>query len=257
MAGKFITDLARTHNVSLLPVDSEHNAIFQCLKGERAESICQIILCASGGPFLNLPEKDFSKITLEQALKHPRWEMGPKITIDSATLMNKGLEMIEAKWLFDLPSEKVGVVVHPQSLAHSMVEFVDGSIIAQIGKADMAMPIQYCLSYPERWPNNGKMINLASSEDMIFQEPDYQKFPALTLAKNAMDTGGSLPAVLNAADEEAVLAFLNKKICFTSIMEVVERIMDAHESVKTDSLEEIIEIDRITRIATRDLINKL
>ena len=257
MAGQFITSQARMHQATILPVDSEHNAIFQCLNGEETENIERVILCASGGPFRKTALEDFENITVEAALNHPRWKMGPKITIDSATLMNKGLEMIEARWLFNLPPKKVDVLVHPQSLAHSMVEFVDGSIIAQIGIADMQMPIQNCLSYPQRWPNKSKKLSLHEAEAFIFEKPDYDKFPSLNLAKIAMEEGKTLPAVLNAADEEAVLAFLNKKINFTSIMEVVEKIMHGHKNIDASSLEEIIEVDRITREKARALIDRI
>src|ERR1039457_3046420 len=213
MAGEIVMREAREKGVHVLPVDSEHNAIFQCLDG-RASDVRRIILTASGGPFRETAAKDFESITVEQALKHPTWNMGPKITIDSATLFNKGLEMIEARWLFGVPMSQVDVVVHPQSIVHSLVEFVDGSQLAQLSHSDMCFPIQYAVTYPDRLPNRLKPLCLAEMGSLTFEAPDPEKFPALRLAREAGTTGGTLPAVLNAANEIAVPAFLDGKIPF-------------------------------------------
>ena len=247
MAGEIVMAEARKHGVKVLAVDSEHSAIFQCLDGKPPESIRQIWLTASGGPFREKPADEFADITVEQALKHPSWEMGPKITIDSATLFNKGLEMIEARWLFDIKMPRVRVVVHPQSVIHSMVEFVDGSIVAQLSTPDMCLPIQYALTYPRRAASNRVQTNLAEIGRLDFEEPDPDRFPALTLARHAGEVGGTLPAVLNAANEIAVQDFCDRQISFTDIPETVSRVMEAHEVIKQPTLEQILAADSWAR----------
>jgi 1-deoxy-D-xylulose-5-phosphate reductoisomerase len=228
-------------------VDSEHSAIFQCLDGKPSSSVRKLWLTASGGPFRQTPREEFAGITVERALKHPSWVMGRKITIDSATLFNKGLEMIEARWLFDIEMARVGVVVHPQSVIHSMVEFVDGSIIAQLSTPDMCLPIQYALTYPERAGSDRVQTNLAKYGSLTFEEPDLERFPALQLARRAGEIGATLPAVLNAANEVAVDAFVNRKLSFTGITETVRRTMDAHRPVEHPSLAQILEADAWAR----------
>jgi 1-deoxy-D-xylulose-5-phosphate reductoisomerase len=247
VAGSYIMSLAREHGVDLLPVDSEHSAILQCLAGEDHSDIAQLILTASGGPFLNVPQKDFAGITVEDALKHPNWKMGNKITIDSATLMNKGLEVIEAHWLFGLPASRIRVVVHPQSVIHSMVEFVDGSVKAQLSLPDMKLPIQYALSYPERWAMNGSRVNFPNIGTMSFFEPDREKFRCLSLAYDALSIGGTAPAILNAANEVAVAAFLSHKISFNKIPELIERALASQALRPNPELADILEADRATR----------
>src|SRR5207249_3363033 len=212
---------ARKHGVRVLAVDSEHSAVFQCLDGKPASSVRKLWLTASGGPFRQTPREDFASITVERALKHPSWVMGRKITIDSATLFNKGLEMIEARWLFDIEMARVSVVVHPQSVVHSMVEFVDGSMLAQLSMPDMCLPIQYALTYPERASSDRVQTNLAKLGSLTFEEPDGERFPALNLARRAGETGGTLPAVLNAANEVAVEAFCAGAIGFEQITRTV------------------------------------
>ncbi|HTQ50959.1 MAG TPA: 1-deoxy-D-xylulose-5-phosphate reductoisomerase [Candidatus Acidoferrales bacterium] len=247
MAGEIVMAEARKHGVRVLAVDSEHSAIFQCLDGKPAGSVRKLWLTASGGPFRKLPREEFPQITVERALKHPSWVMGRKITIDSATLFNKGLEMIEARWLFDVGIERVGVLVHPQSIVHSMVEFVDGSMLAQLSTPDMCLPIQYALTYPERAPNGRVQTDFAKLGTLTFEEPDVEKFPALNLARRAGETGGTLPAVLNAANEIAVEAFVNHNINFLQITETVQHTMDAHEFVPHPTLDQILEADAWAR----------
>ena len=246
---------ASKHGVNVLAVDSEHSAIFQCLENKPTESVKQIWLTASGGPFRNKPIEEFEGITVEQALRHPSWEMGPKITIDSATLFNKGLEMIEARWLFDIEMSRVKVIVHPQSVIHSMVEFVDGSLLAQLSTPDMCLPIQYALTYPCRASSDRVQTNLADIGRLDFEEPDTERFPALNLARRAGEEGGTLPAVLNAANEVAVEAFCNQEIGFTNICETVAATMDAHEAIKSPSLEKILEADSWARKTARSLLS--
>ena len=243
MAGETVMSEARKHGVRVLAVDSEHSAIFQCLDGKPTESVRSLWLTASGGPFRSTPKSEFAGITVERALKHPSWVMGRKITIDSATLFNKGLEMIEARWLFDIEMARVKVVVHPQSVVHSMVEYVDGSMIAQLSTPDMCLPIQYALTYPERVGSGRVQTNLAKLGTLTFEEPDAERFPALTLARRAGERGGTLPAVLNAANEVAVEAFCNRKIGFEEITALVARVMERHEWVEKPSLEEILAAD--------------
>jgi len=248
MAGEEVTREAAKHNVALLPVDSEHNAIFQCLTGEPTRHIRRLILTASGGPFRQTAAADLNKVTPAQALKHPTWSMGRKITIDSATLFNKGLEMIEARWLFGVPMGQVDVVVHPQSIVHSLVEFVDGSQLAQLSHSDMCFPIQYAVTYPERLPNRLRSLNLAEVGALSFEAPDPERFPALRLAREAGTVGGTLPAVLNAANEIAVPAFLEGKILFPAIWHTVEAVMKWHQTVEHPSLDEILKADAWARI---------
>ena len=247
MAGEIVMSEARKHGVRVLAVDSEHSAIFQCLDGKPSNSVRKLWLTASGGPFRNTPKEEFPGITVERALKHPSWVMGKKITIDSATLFNKGLEMIEARWLFDIGMERVGVLVHPQSIVHSMVEFVDGALLAQLSTPDMCLPIQYALTYPDRAPSERVQTNFAKLGSLTFEEPDAERFPALKLARRAGEVGGTLPAVLNAANEVAVEAFVNGKINFPQITEIVRRTMDAHKVVLHPALEQILEADAWAR----------
>jgi 1-deoxy-D-xylulose-5-phosphate reductoisomerase len=247
MAGEIVMSEARKHGVRVLAVDSEHSAIFQCLDGKPSNSVRKLWLTASGGPFRNTPKEEFPNITVERALKHPSWVMGKKITIDSATLFNKGLEMIEARWLFDIGIERVGVLVHPQSIVHSMVEFVDGALLAQLSTPDMCLPIQYALTYPDRAPSERVQTNFAKLGNLTFEEPDAERFPALILARRAGEVGGTLPAVLNAANEVAVEAFVNRKINFPQITEIVRRTMDAHKIVLHPTLEQILEADAWAR----------
>jgi 1-deoxy-D-xylulose-5-phosphate reductoisomerase len=247
MAGETVMNEARQHGVRVLAVDSEHSAIFQCLQDKPASSVRQLWLTASGGPFRTTPKEDFDRITLERALKHPSWVMGTKITIDSATLFNKGLEMIEARWLFDIDIGRVRVVVHPQSIIHSMVEFIDGSMLAQLSTPDMCLPIQYALTYPERIGSDRVQTNLARLGTLTFEEPDLDRFPALSLARRAGELGGTLPAVLNAANEVAVAAFCQGKINFPQITETVGRTMDHHRLVSHPSLEDVLKADAWAR----------
>jgi 1-deoxy-D-xylulose-5-phosphate reductoisomerase len=247
MAGEIVMREARQQGVKVLAVDSEHSAIFQCLDGKPPGSVRRLWLTASGGPFRTTPKEEFAAITVERALKHPSWVMGRKITIDSATLFNKGLEMIEARWLFDVEMARVSVVVHPQSVVHSMVEFVDGSMLAQLSTPDMCLPIQYALTYPDRAPSERVQTNLAKLGNLTFEEPDPERFPALELARRAGEVGGTLPAVLNAANEVAVEAFVDRRISFPDISTVVRRTMDRHQVVAHPALEQIIAADAWAR----------
>jgi 1-deoxy-D-xylulose-5-phosphate reductoisomerase len=247
MAGEIVMSEARKHGVRVLAVDSEHSAIFQCLDGKPSGSVRKLWLTASGGPFRTTPKEEFPNITVERALKHPSWVMGRKITIDSATLFNKGLEMIEARWLFDIEMARVSVVVHPQSVVHSMVEFVDGSMLAQLSTPDMCLPIQYALTYPERAASDRVQTNLAKLGSLTFEEPDLERFPSLQLARNAGEIGGTLPAVLNAANEVAVDAFVNRRINFPQISETVRRTMHIHKVVAHPTLDQILEADAWAR----------
>src|SRR5437773_2429336 len=242
MAGEIVMREARDNGVHVLPVDSEHNAIFQCLDG-RSSDVRRIILTASGGPFRKTPRKDFDSITPEQALKHPTWNMGPKITIDSATLFNKGLEMIEARWLFGVEMKRVEVVIHPQSIVHSMVEFADGSTLAQLSYSNMCFPIQYAMTWPDRVPNTLPPLDFSKLSKLEFSTPRYDDFPALKLTRQAGETGGTLPAVLNAANEVAVAAFLDQKVSFPSISQIVEEVMNRHTSVAHPDLDAILRAD--------------
>jgi 1-deoxy-D-xylulose-5-phosphate reductoisomerase len=247
MAGEIVMNEARKQGVRVLAVDSEHSAIFQCLDGKPANSVRKLWLTASGGPFRATPKSEFVNITVERALKHPSWVMGRKITIDSATLFNKGLEMIEARWLFGVEIARVSVVVHPQSVVHSMVEFVDGSMLAQLSTPDMCLPIQYALTYPDRAPSERVQTDLAKLGSLTFEEPDAERFPALDLARRAGEVGGTLPAVLNAANEVAVDAFVDGRINFPQISELVGRTMERHSVVSHPMLDQILQADAWAR----------
>jgi 1-deoxy-D-xylulose-5-phosphate reductoisomerase len=256
MAGEIVMREARDNGVNVLPVDSEHNAIFQCLDGRLSE-IRRIILTASGGPFRETPRKDFDSITLEQALKHPTWNMGPKITIDSATLFNKGLEMIEAHWLFGVEMERVEVVIHPQSIVHSMVEFMDGSTLAQLSYSNMCFPIQYAVTWPDRVPNTLPPLDFSKLSKLEFFTPRYEDFPALNLARRAGGTGGTLPAVMNAANEIAVAAFLDRRARFPDIWRVVEEVMSRHTAIANPNLDAILEADQWARNEAQGCVKSL
>ena len=245
MAGAIVMEAARRRGVAVLPVDSEHNAIHQCLHGRSRSDVRRLILTASGGPFRDMSIDDLQKVTPEQALRHPTWTMGPKITIDSATLMNKGLEVIEARWLFDAGPEQIDVIVHPQSIVHSMVEFVDGSILAQLGVTDMRLPIQYAFSYPARWEAPLPPLDLVRAGRLDFSAPDTTRFPCLALAFRALAGDPGLPIVLNAANEIAVAAFLDRKIGFTSIADVIRQSLDAYENGKATPLRGIADVRAI------------
>jgi 1-deoxy-D-xylulose-5-phosphate reductoisomerase len=255
VAGQLITDLLEKHKVKMLPVDSEHSAIYQCLVGEETNEISRLILTASGGPFRGKKKPFLQQVTKEQALKHPNWEMGAKITIDSATLMNKGLEVIEAKWLFNVPIEQIDVVVHPQSIIHSLVEFTDTSMKAQLGLPDMRVPIQYALSYPGRLKADFPPFNFLDYPTLTFEKPDTETFRNLALAFEALKRTGNMPCVLNAANEIAVEAFLNDKIGFLEIPDLVEACMAKIEYISTPSLSDYVETDRQTRIIAKELIS--
>ncbi|CEH35034.1 1-deoxy-D-xylulose-5-phosphate reductoisomerase [Romboutsia lituseburensis] len=246
-AGDLVMSEARKHNVSILPVDSEHSAIFQCLNGEKNKEIEKIILTASGGPFRGKSKSDLENVTKSQALKHPNWSMGRKISIDSSTLMNKGLEVIEAKWLFGVEQNQIDVVVHPQSIIHSMVQFIDSSVMAQLGCPDMRLPIQYALSYPNRIVNDFERLDLAKIATLTFEQPDLETFPCLKLAYDSLKMGGTYSAVLNSANEVLVNEFLNDKIGFYDIPYYIEKTMDAHTSIDKPTLEQILDIDRWAR----------
>lgn len=254
MAGAEIMKLAAENGVSILPVDSEHSAVFQCSRGEDKKQIKNIILTASGGPFYKY-DGDFSKITADNALKHPTWKMGRKITIDSATLMNKGLEAIEASVLFGLPIDRIKIVIHPQSIIHSLVEYVDGAALAQLSNPDMRLPIQYALTYPRRMPSKFiKPLNLAALSKLEFFEPDFKKFPCLKLAYSAANAGGAQPAILNAANETAVEAFLDGRILFTDIAKIVEKTMKLFKGIKKTGIDSLIEADLAARKKAHSLI---
>lgn len=256
MAGEAVMAAARRKGVRVLPVDSEHNAIFQCLEGRRSEEVSRLLLTASGGPFRTWPAKKLESVTPEQALKHPTWDMGRKISIDSATLFNKGLEMIEARWLFDIPMQRVDVVVHPQSIIHSMVEFVDSSILAQMSVTDMCFPIQYAVTWPERVPNRLPPVDFAKLAKLEFEEPRLRDFPALQLARWAGEEGGTLPAVLNAANEVMVEVFLAGRCTFPLIWRSVEAVMRAHYNQASPTLEAILAADAWAREDARSRLRR-
>ena len=258
MAGEIVMEAARRKGVKVLPVDSEHNAIFQCLEGRTgrpSSEVTRLILTASGGPFRKLPTEELGRVTVAQALKHPTWTMGAKITIDSATLFNKGLEMIEARWLFDVEMARVDVIVHPQSIVHSMVEFVDGSVLAQLSHSDMCFPIQYAVTWPDRVPNTLRPLDFAELARLEFEKPRYDAFPALNLARHAGETAGTLPAVLNAANEVAVDAFLNRRLSFPGIWQTVGAVMAKHHSIAKPTLDVIVDADRWARSEAAGLIS--
>lgn len=246
-AGHLFMDMVKKHGVRLYPVDSEHSAIFQSIEGHRNIDIRRIILTASGGPFLTTSQERLKSVTVADALNHPNWNMGKKITIDSATMMNKGLEVIEARWLFDVPPEKIEVNIHPQSIIHSMVEYLDGCVIAQLGTPDMKAPIAYALSYPERIATGVKPLDLTELSDLTFFKPDMERFPALRLAYRALSDGESMPAVMNAANEVAVEAFLGGEIGFTDIPALTAKVMDAHQPVGLGSIADVLEADLWSR----------
>ena len=243
-AGHIIMPLAKEKNVAILPVDSEHSAIFQSLQGNAGNKLHKILLTASGGPFRGKSKEELQKVQVEDALKHPNWSMGRKITIDSSTLVNKGLEVIEAKWLFDVEASDIQVVVHPQSIVHSMVEYEDGAVIAQLGTPDMKLPIQYALYYPERKGPTSERLDFYKLRSLEFLKPDTDVFPALSMAYEALETGGSMPTVYNAANEWAVAAFLDRKIGYTDIVRLIRQEMDAHCVIKHPALEEILQIEQ-------------
>ena len=249
MAGAIVMEAARRNGVAVLPVDSEHNAIHQCLHGRSSADVRRLILTASGGPFRDTPLHEIATVTPEEALRHPTWTMGPKITIDSATLMNKGLEVIEARWLFDVAPERIEVLVHPQSIVHSMVELIDGSIIAQLGVTDMRLPIQYAFSYPARWSTPLPLLDLAQAGRLDFAAPDVTRFPCLGLAFRALAGNAGLPIVLNAANEIAVSAFLDRRIGLTAIPELIGRAMDAYEAAAPAAIRGLADVRKVDRWA--------
>jgi len=255
MAGSLMTAAAKRRNVPLLPVDSEHSAVFQCLVGHNRGDVHRILLTASGGPFREWPREKFAAITVEDALKHPTWKMGAKITIDSATLMNKGLEIIEARWLFDVAPERVQVIVHPQSVVHSMVEYIDGSVIAQLGVPDMGIPILYALTYPERRPTPAARLDLTRTGSLTFFEPDPVKFPCLRLARTALEVGGTAPVILNAANEVTVAAFLDRRLPFNDIPALIERALDRLEQGPLTSIEQCVRVDADARRRVQEWVD--
>jgi 1-deoxy-D-xylulose-5-phosphate reductoisomerase len=256
MAGELVMNLAKRHGVRILPIDSEHSAVFQSLAGEDVKNINRIILTASGGPFRMKALDQLSDVTVEEALNHPNWNMGKKVSIDSATLMNKGLEVIEARWLFGVPASQIEVVIHPQSIVHSMVEFVDGSIKAQLGLPDMRIPISYALSCPGRMQGDYRWMRFEEGVKLDFEPPDYERFRSLRLAFEALEAGGAAPAVLNAADEVAVGLFLERKIAFMQIPELVETALSEHPPVKSPDIETILEMDQWTRQFIMNMIKQ-
>ena len=257
MAGELMTRAAEKSGAELLPVDSEHNALHQCLRGEKRSEVRRIILTASGGPFRTRDKAAMSTATVAEAMRHPTWNMGAKITIDSATLMNKGLEVIEARWLFGFSADEISIVVHPESIVHSMIELVDGSVIAQMGVTDMRHAIQYALTYPDRFPSELPPLDLAKLSSLHFEEPDVERFPCILLAYRALKTGGTLPAAMNAANEEAVQAFIEERISFSDIPRVIERVMDEHGTCEVKDLDTVIDADRKARTSARSAITQL
>ena len=253
-AGHLVMQMVREKKVKLYPVDSEHCAVFQSMAGHRSQDIARVILTASGGPFLNWGREQLQGATVADALNHPNWSMGRKITVDSATMMNKGLEVIEARWLFDIPVQRIAVNIHPQSIIHSMVEYVDGSVMAQLGTPDMKGPIAYALTYPGRVPSGVKALDLTALSGLTFFKPDTDRFPALKLAYRAADAGESMPAVMNAANEIAVEAFLAGRIGFMAIAEAIEKVMDLHEPHALASIEEVLEADRWGRRTAKEVL---
>jgi len=255
-AGRLVMDRAQSRGVRLVPVDSEHSAIFQCLEGQDKKRLKRILLTASGGPFFRFPKEDFGKITPADALRHPNWIMGKKITIDSATMMNKGLEVIEARWLFDVDADRIDVIVHPQSIIHSMVEFRDGSVLAQMGLPDMRVPISYALGYPERLEDGRFAPDFLKTGPLAFYPPDLEKFPCLGLAFRAVSEGGTMPAVLNGANEIAVEAFLSGKIAFPDIPRLIEKTMNSHAAFEPRGIGDVLEADRWSREKTLEYMEK-
>jgi 1-deoxy-D-xylulose-5-phosphate reductoisomerase len=256
MAGELMLGESRARGGRLLPIDSEHCALHQCLDGHRTEEVRRLVLTASGGPFRSRPRDTFDRVTPAEALDHPTWSMGRKITIDSATLMNKGLEVIEARWLFSMPADRIVVLIHPQSVVHSMVEFVDGTVLAQLGVTDMRLPIQYALSHPERWEAAIPGMDFTKALRLDFDVPDLERFPCLGLAYTALAGGGSLPAVLNAANEEAVSAFLGGRVPFTAIPESIQEVMEAHPPGAIHALDDVLAADAWARARARDALHR-
>jgi len=255
-AGSIIMEESKKNDVKIMPIDSEHSAIFQCLNGENIKEVSKITITCSGGPFRNYTKEQLENATIQDALKHPTWNMGNKITIDSATLMNKGFEIIEAHWLYGIEYEKIKVVIHPQSIVHSLVEFLDKSVIAQLGLPDMKLPIQYALAYPKRFPTMQSSLDLAKIKTLDFKEPDFEMFPCLKYAYEAGMAGGTLPCVMNAANETAVYAFLDDKIRFLDIQKLIRKMMDEHEIIKNPTLKDILEADRKTKEKTKNIIEE-
>ena len=255
-AGSIIMEEVKKNKISLMPIDSEHSAIFQCLNGENANEASQITITCSGGPFRNYTKQQLESASLQDALKHPTWNMGNKITIDSATLMNKGFEVIEAHWLYGIDYEKIKIVIHPQSIVHSLVEFADKSVIAQLGMPDMKIPIQYALTYPKRFQNMQNSLDLAKIKSLEFKEPDFEMFPCLKYAYESGDIGGTLPAVMNAANEAAVYAFLDNKIRFLDIPRLIRKMMDTHNTIKNPTLKDILEVDKKVKEETKNIIEE-
>lgn len=254
-AGEVVMAAARKAGVALLPVDSEHNAVHQCLRAGGPKEVRRLVLTASGGPFRTTPVSRLARVTPKQALAHPNWRMGPRITIDSATLMNKGFEVIEARWLFDMPLDRIDVVIHPQSIIHSMVEYVDGSVLAQLGPPDMRLPIQYALTYPERVPSAGFSLDWSRIKRLEFAEPSLRKFPCLALARQAIRRGGAAPCALNAADETAVAAFLAGRVPFPGIARIVERVLDQTPSAPLSSIDDVLAADREARRKAEEFVS--
>jgi 1-deoxy-D-xylulose-5-phosphate reductoisomerase len=257
MAGELMTRAAATSGAELLPVDSEHNALHQCLRGEQRSEVRRIILTASGGPFRTHDKAAIETATVAEAMKHPTWNMGAKITIDSATLMNKGLEVIEAHWLFGFSADEISIVVHPESVVHSMIELIDGSVIAQLGVTDMRHAIQYALTYPERHASELPPLDLAKLTSLHFEEPDLERFPCISLAYRALKTGGTLPAAMNAANEEAVHAFIDERISLADIPRVIETVMSRHQTRPATDLEAVLDADQTARVAASMVIDSL
>jgi 1-deoxy-D-xylulose-5-phosphate reductoisomerase len=257
MAGELMTRAARKSGAELLPIDSEHNALHQCLRGERPDEVRRIVLTASGGPFRTKNKAEMKQATVAEAMRHPTWQMGAKITIDSATLMNKGLEVIEAHWLFGFGPEQIDIVVHPESVVHSMIEMIDGSVIAQMGVTDMRHAIQYALTYPERHSCQLPPLDLVAISGLHFEAPDLDRFPSIALAYRALREGGTLPAAMNAANEEAVSAFIDERICLTEIPLIIESVMDEHTNQPARNIETILEADRAARLAALAAIEKI
>jgi 1-deoxy-D-xylulose-5-phosphate reductoisomerase len=257
MAGELMTQAARQSGAELLPVDSEHNALHQCLRGERHKEVRRIILTASGGPFRTRRKSEMKDASVTEAMQHPTWNMGAKITIDSATLMNKGLEVIEAHWLFGFDPEQIDILVHPESVVHSMIELIDGSVIAQLGVTDMRHAIQYALTFPDRHSCNLPALDLTALAALHFEAPDPDRFPCITLAYRALRAGGTLPAALNAANEEAVRAFLDHQIGLTDIPQVIETVMDQHTNQPASSIEIVLQADKMARLSAISAIEKL
>jgi 1-deoxy-D-xylulose-5-phosphate reductoisomerase len=257
MAGEIVNKRAQKKGVKIIPVDSEHSAIFQCLEGNKRENLRRIILTASGGPFLNFTKDQLKKVTLSQTLRHPKWKMGKKITIDSASMMNKGLEVIEAKWLFNADISTIDVLIHPQSIVHSMIEFIDGAYLAQMGVPDMKIPIAYALTYPERIVNALKSLDFVKTGTLEFYKPDLKKFPCLKIAYAAGICGGTAPAVLNAANEVAVSAFMQKKIRFVDLPKIIEKVLNVHRVINNPSLDDILQADLWARTETEKTIERM